>query len=132
MASGGGNGIAWLALFVGAAALGLSFHASRRPASSGDNESEADLLDPKSLENRINNLEGRLETVQNQVVALQERLTKAEKETAEALATARGAARMAADVAGPAGAGGGTPAEKDPGEMEKKKAEEDRKAEGDR
>lgn len=117
-----GSGVAWLALFVAAAGVGLAFHASRRPAPDREAESEADLLDPKSLENRINNLEGRLETAQNQIVALQERLTKAEKSSEEALSAARGAARVAAELAGPVGTGkGGTPPEgKPPGEDEKK------------
>jgi len=128
MAAEGGSGVAWVALLVGAAGVGLALNAAHRPAPDREAESEADLLDPKSMENRIADLEGRLEKAQNRLATLEERATKTEKATEEAAGIARGAARLAGDLAGATGTGGGKPAEDDP-----KKAEEDAKrAEGEK
>lgn len=98
--SGSGSALPWIALLVGAAALGLALHASKRPAKDREAESEADLRDPKSLEGRITDVEGRLESSQMRIASLEERLEKAERATADAAGLARNAHRTALEAAG--------------------------------
>lgn len=104
MASSSGAAVAWIALFAGAAGIGLALKAGKQAPVSRDAESETDLLDAKSMENRLNDAEGRLESAQKRIAALEERLTKAERTAEEAAGLARSAAGAVAGAVYPTGA----------------------------
>jgi tetratricopeptide (TPR) repeat protein len=99
MASGntGTQVIAWAAIVVAV----LSF--VMRPKSGQAPDSEADLGDSKSLENRVNDLEGRMEAAEMRQREADERLAKAERLANEAA----GNASRAVDLV--KGAGGTAP-----------------------
>ena len=100
MASGnaGTQVIAWAALAVAVLSFAL------RPRAGGTAESDADLGDSKSLENRVNDLEGRMEAAEMRQREADERLAKTERLANEAA----GNAARAVDLV-KTGAGGAAP-----------------------
>ncbi len=99
MASNPSSALAWIALLVGAAGVGLGIRAGMAPPKDRDQDSMADLMDAPSLENRINNLEGRLESSSQRIKDLEGRLTKAEAAAEEAGKAARQARTLFEDAA---------------------------------
>lgn len=89
--------IAWAALAVAVLSFAL------RPRAGGAPDSDADLGDSKSLENRVNDLEGRMEAAEMRQREADERLAKAERLAHEA----SGNAARAVDLV--KGAGGTSP-----------------------
>jgi TolA-binding protein len=96
MASNPAAAVAWIALAVGGLGVGLALRASGKGASSRDTESDADLADAKSLENRLHEVEGRLEASQKRIQELEQRSAKAEK-AAEDLSSYSRATRSMVD-----------------------------------
>jgi tetratricopeptide (TPR) repeat protein len=94
MASNPAAAVAWIALAVGGLGVGLALRAGGRAPKGAETEGEADLLDAKSLENRLNEAEGRLETASRKIRDLEERVTKAERSAAETGAYARATRAM--------------------------------------
>jgi tetratricopeptide (TPR) repeat protein len=115
------SALAWIALVVGAAGVGLALRAGTTSSKEKEEDGMSDLLDARSMENRLNGAEGRLETAAQRIKDLEGRLTRAEAAADEAGRIARQASRLIEETArarsGPKGAGvispTGTPAEED-------------------
>lgn len=81
--------VAWIALAVGGLGAGLALRAGGKPSAASEHEGDADLLDAKSLENRLNEVEGRLEADGKRIRDLEERLAKAERALEDTATLAR-------------------------------------------
>jgi tetratricopeptide (TPR) repeat protein len=91
MASGGGGAVSWVALAAATAAIGVAVFAGGPRSAKEPADEDADLLDAKSLENRLHDAETRLEAAEKRLQEALDRLDRAEKAPREA---------------GPGGAGG--------------------------
>lgn len=122
MAASGSGAVAWLALLVGAAGVGLALLGGNAPSKDREAESEADLLDARSMENRVHDAEVRLERAEERVRQVEDRLAKAERTAEEAASTARSTRKVLEEKGGLPLVGDGAAPPADP-DAEARKAE---------
>lgn len=101
------SALAWVALLVGAAGVGLALRAGSSAPKEKEQDSMADLMDARSMENRLHDVEGRLESATQRIKDLESRAAKAEAAAEEAGRVAREARGRLEEMArGPSGAKG--------------------------
>lgn len=105
MASASTAAVSWAALVLAVAGLGIALTSGKaRTGGVVETESEADLGDRASLENRLHDAETRLEAAERRIRDLEPRVAAAERSSA----TAAGEAARAVEMARGAGGGAGT------------------------
>jgi tetratricopeptide (TPR) repeat protein len=114
MAGGGTAAVAWAAVLLGGAGLAVGLRAGGGGGAAAPRDDDRDLLDARSAENRIADLEARLEQAQNRLDAAEGRLGKAEEKAEGALDTARNALRLHGEKGALGVAGGAAPPAEDP------------------